>query len=320
MGVHDITSDAENLLLAHVEVYAEALGIVDPLGPSEAAEAVAVAVGESQVVGVVGRADERNLIFVPEAVDVERGLIAVIRTVTGLHGAEPSVFHPFLYGKVDYGLVLAVIYARKTRQVALAVHYLEFVDHVDRQIFRRHFGIVGEEFLAVDKDFCNFLTVGGDFSVGVHFHSGKSLEQFLDHGVGLGLVAVGVELHGIGHHLDGGFHSHGRNLSEAYGGVPQAECIGGDVPVGDIYLAVTFSVTYVCSFQQVFSLPDSFQRESAVKVGDPSGNKRRVAGRQQPDCSIRQRLPTVVRDDAGNRIGPCGQGGRQKYCRENVAF
>ena len=134
MAVHHVAAHAEDFLVSDVEIHSERLGVIDALVTAEPAEAVAVTVGESEFIGVVGRTDEGNLVVVPEAVHIERGLIAVVGAITSLDGSEPAVFHPFLHREVDYGLILAIVYARQARQVALAVYYLEFVDHVYRQI------------------------------------------------------------------------------------------------------------------------------------------------------------------------------------------
>ena len=50
-------------------------------------------------------------------------------------------------------------------QIALAVDNLEFVDHVDGQVFRSHFGVVAEKFLAVDEYLGHFLAVSRDFAL-----------------------------------------------------------------------------------------------------------------------------------------------------------
>ena len=134
MAVHHVAAHAEDFLISDVEIHSERLGVIDALVAAEPAEAVSVAVGEAKLIGVVGRTDEGNLVVVPEAVHIERGLIAVVGAIAGLDGSEPAVFHPFLHREVDYGLVLAVVYTRQARQVAFAVYHLEFVDHVYRQI------------------------------------------------------------------------------------------------------------------------------------------------------------------------------------------
>ncbi len=98
VGIQHIAPYAQLFRIADAEVHAESLRVVDALVAPEAAESVSVSVGEAEVVGVIGRTEECDLVLVPEPVDVECGLVAVVSAVTGFNGAEPSVFHSFLYG------------------------------------------------------------------------------------------------------------------------------------------------------------------------------------------------------------------------------
>ena len=251
MGVHHIAAYAQAFFFAYGEVHAEALRVVYATVSSEPAETRAVAVGESEFVGIVGVADECNLVSVPETVYIESGLIAVVGAVAGLDRAEPSVLHPFLHGEVDYGLVLAVIHAGEAGQVAFAVNYLQLVDHVDRQVLRGHLGVVGEEFLAVDEDFGHLLAVGGYFAVGIHFDARQTLEEVLHHGVGLCLVGVGVVFDGVLHHLYRSFHAYHGGFLKHHRAFAQAEGVGSEICGRDAHVACCPVISHVCSLKNV---------------------------------------------------------------------
>ena len=245
VAVHHVAAHAENLLFADIEIHAEALRGVDAPVAAEATEAVAVAIGESKVVGIVGRTDKGQLIVVPEAVYVESGLIAVVGAVTGLHGAEPAILHARFHGEVDHSLILAVVNAGETRQIALAVDHLQLVDHVHRQIFRRHLRVVGEKLFAIHQNFGHGLAVGRDLAVGIDFHARQALEQILDHGVGLCLVAVGIELHRVGHHLYRSLDAHGGHLAETYRRVAQPQSVGTEIGIGHPDRHISLLITHI---------------------------------------------------------------------------
>ena len=211
VAVHHITAHTQDLLVAHVEVHTECLRGGETLIAAETAEAVAVAVGESELIHVVEVSEESDLVIIPETVDIELTEIVAVGAVTTFGTAEPSVLHPFLYGQVDDGLLLTVIHTRQTREITLAVHNLKFVDHLHRKVLGCHFRVVGKKFLAVKQYLGHGLTIGGNRSVGTHLHAGKTFEKILDHGVGLSLIGVGIVFHRILHHLYLGLdtgHSH----------------------------------------------------------------------------------------------------------------
>ena len=140
--------------------------------------------------------------------------ITVIGSITRVDRAEPSVVHTLLYREVDDRLILAVVNAREACQIALAVDDLELIDHLGGNVLAGHSGVVAEELLAVDEDFLHLLAVGRDFAVAAHLDARQALEQVLDHGIGLGLIGVGIEFNGVLLDRDGALESHNHGLLE----------------------------------------------------------------------------------------------------------
>ena len=89
---------------------------------------------------------------------------------------------------------------------------MELIHHLHGDILRGNFRVVGKKFLAVDENLGHFLALGCDFAVGAHFHARKTLEQVFDHGVGLGLVGVGIIFHRVLFHRDFGLYAHYGSL------------------------------------------------------------------------------------------------------------
>ena len=133
-AVHDISAHTEYLFVSHIEIEAESTRSSDAGTAAETTETSRCAVAETEFVDIVGSPEQRNLVAVPEAVHVEIGLVAVISSVAAFHRPEPAVVHAFFHREVDDGLFLAVVHACKAGKVAFAVHHLQFVDHIDRQI------------------------------------------------------------------------------------------------------------------------------------------------------------------------------------------
>ena len=201
--------------------------------------------------------------------------VAVVGAVAGVDGAEPAVVHAGLHGEVDYGFVFTIVYTRQAREVALAIDHLEFVHHIGGNIFRRHGGVVGEEIFSVDKDFLDFLAVGGDFSVGAHLDAREALEEIFDHRVGLSLISVGVVFDGVFFDSDRCFNAYDYSLFEQDG----VGCEGNHT---EVHVAVVradsdapggFGVAHIAEFEHVFARFDALDVEHTVKVGGCAFNE-----------------------------------------------
>ena len=111
-------------LRAHVEVESQHLRRGDASVATKAAEARGATVGEAHVVGVVGIAGKGELVAIVEVVGYHIAQIALVGAIACSDGAKPPVVHAFLHGEVDNCLILAVVHASESCQVALAVNDL----------------------------------------------------------------------------------------------------------------------------------------------------------------------------------------------------
>ncbi len=95
---------------------------IDAVSSTKAAETGSVAVTETGIIAVVEIAQQRKLVVVEKAVDHKsRLMVAVVSTITGFACTEPAVFHTLFHRQVDHRLVLAVVNAGETGQIALRV-------------------------------------------------------------------------------------------------------------------------------------------------------------------------------------------------------
>ena len=132
VAVHEVTAGSQNLLVADVEIDTERLRSCYAVIATEATETLSVAIGESELVYIVEIAEESNLIVVPEAVDIEIGIVAVIGTISDFGVTEPSILHALFHSEVNNSFILTVIHSRHAGEVALAIHNLKFINHIHR--------------------------------------------------------------------------------------------------------------------------------------------------------------------------------------------
>ena len=135
MRPQDVAAHAENLTPAHIEVNTQSLRRVDAVISAESTEAVAIAVRKTELVDIVEIAQKSKLIIVPESVHIKRSHIAVVSAVTALGRTEIAVFHTGLHSEIDHCFLLAVVNTGHACKIALALYHLQFVHHIDRQVF-----------------------------------------------------------------------------------------------------------------------------------------------------------------------------------------
>ena len=86
-------------------------------------------------------------------------------TAAGHSIAEYAVHHAFLDGKVNYGLLFPVVYARKFGLFALFLYHLHFLHKFGGDVLRSKLRVVQEEGFAGDGDLGDGLSVTGDGAV-----------------------------------------------------------------------------------------------------------------------------------------------------------
>ena len=282
VAVHDVAAHTEVLVFLAADVKVDT-GILRRSHTAVAAETLETsrgAIAESQVIGIVSSAQDGKLVAIAEVVDHHVAGIAVVGAVARINRAEPSVVHTFLDGEVDDRLVLAVVHTRQAGQVTLAVDDLQLVDHIGGNVFRGHCGVVAEKLLAVDENLAHLLAVGGDFAVTAHLNARQTLEQVLDHGIGLCLIGVGIEFDGVLLDDDGALDAHDDCLLEHNG-------IGIHLDHTDIHVTTVLTdgdvldnivVAQIREAQQVLARLDALDVENAVHVGRGSLDQSAVFG------------------------------------------
>ena len=271
VAVHQVTAHTEVIILlaADVEVEARILRRSDATVTTEALETARCPVAEAQVVHIVATAQQGQLVAVAEVVDHHVTRITLVGAIAGIDGAKPAVVHALLDGEVDDGLVLAIIHARESCQVALAVDDLQLVNHLGRDVLAGYRGVVAEELLAVDENLFHLLAVGGDLAVTADLDAGQTLQEVLDHSVGLRLIGVGIELNGVLLDGDGALDAHDDRLLEHDAVEIHLDGTHVDVAAilahGDVLDDVV--VAHIGAAQQVLAGLDTLDVEHAVHVG-----------------------------------------------------
>ena len=200
---------------------------------------------ESRFVHIIGRAKECELIAAAETVDIECSAVSSVGSVAGFGISEPSVVAVFFHSEVDNSLVLAVIDPRHTCQVALSVHNLELLYHIDRKIARCHRGVVGKEVLSVHQNAGYLFSICGNLSVGSHLHAGEAFQKVLHNSVRRRAVRFGGILHSILHYLYRCAHSFHHSFGKRHRLGVETERSQPDVAIGDCQVSVLRLITYV---------------------------------------------------------------------------
>ena len=208
-----------------------------------AAHHVAHKVREAAVVGVVGTGDDAELGTFREAAHHEvaleapviHGLCAGGNVVAsaGLQVSEDAVHHAALDAEVDDGLVVTVVNAGELGLLALFLHHLHFLDKLGGDVLGSQLRVVHEEGLAVNHDFVDGFSVGGDIAALVHFHAGKLLQEVFQHVVVGDLEGRGIVLHGV--LLDDDGITHGADRCGVQHFLVQGHLDGAEVGIG-LYL------------------------------------------------------------------------------------
>ena len=157
---------------------------------------VAAHVGEAHASGaVVSVSDKTQLGLVRETahhhISVETPVVQRIivgrdiMTGTGRHIAEQAVHHALLDGKVDDGLVVAVIDAGEFGLFGLFLDDLHLLDHLRGQVLGCELRVVQEEGLAVNGDLGDGFAVRRNVAAVVHLDARELLQQVDEH-VGVG--------------------------------------------------------------------------------------------------------------------------------------
>ncbi|CCY37433.1 unknown [Alistipes sp. CAG:831] len=223
-------------------------------------------VAETAVIGVVAVEDDADLIVLGEAshhagcLETGRVLLGLeIMASAGSHVAEPRFQKSRLDTEVDDLFFLTVVDTGELGLVGLLVHHLYLVDNLRGDILGGQGRVVQEELLAVNHDLVDGLALVCDASVAVHLHSGKFLEEVLQHIVVSSLEEGRGILHRVflDHHLvaDSGYHhlvQHGyilvhQHLAEVSHTLFQLHVAGKSIIAHEVGHENVLSGRYACN-------------------------------------------------------------------------
>ena len=99
-------------------------------------------------------------------------------TYTGIHITNPSLVHPFLNGKVEYGFFFTIINTSNTGIVRLTVISANLFHHIGRQVLQTGLYITAKEFLTIHQQLGNGLTIQLHITIIIHFCTWNLTYQF----------------------------------------------------------------------------------------------------------------------------------------------
>ena len=135
MGIHQVATHSKHLLITYVKVKSEALCVFHTIDAAKPTETPVAGHRKRHLVDIVSAGKNSELIVVDKAVNHKIARISVVGAVTHSCIAKPPLFHSLLDSKVNHRFIFAVVYPGETCEVAFAVHHLDFIHHLYRDIF-----------------------------------------------------------------------------------------------------------------------------------------------------------------------------------------
>ena len=156
--------------------------------------------GESHVVRVIGiehTRDARSAILVRTH---QAARIAALRTRTKVGICEEAPVHARLDTEVQHGLLVTVVDTRHAGKIALLIVGTNIIDDVCRQVLHGCLCVTRHEFLTVNENLFNRLTIDGDLAVVIHLGTWQFLHQLLSNTtlrgtIGGCIIDEGIFLH-----------------------------------------------------------------------------------------------------------------------------
>ena len=170
----------ELLSVVVVEVHTKHLRRVQSVAPASEV-APSASTRKALVVHIVGVAHEHEPQLVREVCPHEPLGIPVFRSVAHVGVAEESAVHAALQCEVEHGLLVAVVNARHSRQVALVVVCLHLLYDGRGKVFQSRLSVSRHELLAVHLYLLHLLSVDGHLAVVVYLCARQTLYQLFYH-------------------------------------------------------------------------------------------------------------------------------------------
>ena len=197
VAVAVVPSDAavyfDDVFLFIVDIHATHLRGVEAIAVS----AKAATSAKSHVVDIVGVAHSKDTGRLVKPSAEESFGIPVLGTHTEIDVGHGSLAHASLGTEVEHRLLVTVVDAGDTCQVALLIVGFHLVDDACRDILHGRLGVTGHKLFTVEHDLFHLLAVDGDLTVVAHLSAGQSLDEFLDGGAFGGTVSSAVIYKGV---------------------------------------------------------------------------------------------------------------------------
>ena len=174
------TVELQQVGLLIVQVRTCHLRGVEPLTTTAEASAT-TASGEAHIVGVVGIRHQEYLQVVFHHAPEYTACITVFSTGCDIGIHHHTFVHTGLDTEVEHRLLLTIVDTADARQIALLIIGFDTIDNVCGQILDGSLRVASHEFLTVDEDFLDFLTVDLDRAIVADLCTRQTLDEFLYH-------------------------------------------------------------------------------------------------------------------------------------------
>ena len=116
-----------------------------------------------------------------ETVHITVCRVTVFCTQSTTEVTNPTLVHTLLYGQVEHGFFFTIVDTCNTGIIRLTVVSTNLFNHVYRQVLQTGLNIATKEFLTIDHQFLDFLTIDLHVTVIVYFGTRQLLYQFFQH-------------------------------------------------------------------------------------------------------------------------------------------
>ena len=107
--------------------------------------------------------------------------IAIVRTYGDIVVGHEAFVHATLHRKVKCGLLVAIVDAGDTAEIALLIIDLDTFNDARGQVLECGLSVAGHEFLAADLHLFHFFTIDGNLTIVVNLGTRDAFHQFFCH-------------------------------------------------------------------------------------------------------------------------------------------
>ena len=231
------------------------------------------------------------------------GRISVFGSSSGIQVSNPTLVHPLLDGQVQHHFFFTIVDTCNTGIIGLSFIRIDFFNHADRQILQTRLHITAKEFLAINQNPLDLLTIHLYITIVVHLGTRKFLHQFFQHGTFRRTISCRIISQSIARyrHLCRFGSNHGFSQQDSIGSQRDFTQIQGRLGCGKLELFGISKVTNKRNLQYILSRTGR-QAELPVKIRSLSGHHTTVWQRQQLNrCRRNRRVIPLVQHDTRHR-------------------